>query len=277
VKVLRAQGIKLVVYVDDYLILADSPSELVIAVETVLKVLCQAGFTIHTEKSQLKPSQKVEFLGFVLDLESGMIRVPYQKLRSYKMDLVRLSKLNLASPRRVAATLGRIRSLITALPPVRILTDRLQQFVAEFSRRGWDNPWRLMTRIKDQIQYALKKGINGGYGRDNKNMAYQSLADWLREYIEVDRVKAIEDDKLQKHSEIVSNKTVDLDPRIMYAGVKIGVEKKDEKVVDRSEQRLAWFLSFKDQLSAYELERELDECTHENIKEAIIVELKKRK
>ena len=64
---LRSKGICLVGYIDDILILADSPEELNSAVkETIL--LQSLGFFIHETKSDLEPSQEVKFHACQYDL-----------------------------------------------------------------------------------------------------------------------------------------------------------------------------------------------------------------
>jgi hypothetical protein len=112
----------------------------------------------------------------------------------------------------------------------------------------------------EEIAYALNKGIDGGYGRDNKNLAYQSLADWLTEYMEVERWKAVEEYRIKKHSEVLSEKAVDVAPEIMYQFSR-HITKIDEPVkkVDLKEQRLSFFLSFKDRLTDDQLQKEFKE------------------
>lgn len=112
----------------------------------------------------------------------------------------------------------------------------------------------------EEIAYALNKGIDGGYGRDNKNLAYQSLSDWLTEYMEVERWKAVEENQIKKHSEILSEKTVEIDPSIMYQFSKyVAKIEEPEKKIDLKEQRLSFFLSFKGSLTDEQLKKELNE------------------
>ena len=57
----------LVIYIDDIILFADDPQTLVIFIQRAITLLQSLGFTIHSDKSQLVPSQRVNFLGFILD------------------------------------------------------------------------------------------------------------------------------------------------------------------------------------------------------------------
>ena len=64
---LRDDGVLLVVYIDDIMLLADDPQTLVTYIHKAITLLISLGFTIHEGKSVFVPSQRVSFLGFVLD------------------------------------------------------------------------------------------------------------------------------------------------------------------------------------------------------------------
>ena len=57
----------MIVYLDDILVLGSSPEEGKAHVELIIWILFQLGFVINMEKSQLVPTQKIQFLGFWID------------------------------------------------------------------------------------------------------------------------------------------------------------------------------------------------------------------
>ena len=63
---LRALGYEIVMYIDDTLLLGDTEEECILAVKNACRLLDSLGFTIHPVKSVFKPTQSIEFLGFVL-------------------------------------------------------------------------------------------------------------------------------------------------------------------------------------------------------------------
>ena len=54
-------------YIDDSILLADSPQELIASVQAKITLLDSLGFTINGKKSVFTPTKKCEFLGFVID------------------------------------------------------------------------------------------------------------------------------------------------------------------------------------------------------------------
>ena len=63
VSLLRQQGVKLHVYLDDWLIRADTPEQAQLHAQTTIKVLQFLGWIINFEKSYLTPSQDFQFIG----------------------------------------------------------------------------------------------------------------------------------------------------------------------------------------------------------------------
>ena len=64
---LRSQGLKSVIYIDDSYLQAGSYELGFANIEATVQLLLSLGFTINTEKSVLAPTQRLEFLGFILD------------------------------------------------------------------------------------------------------------------------------------------------------------------------------------------------------------------
>ena len=78
---LRRQGYTLVIYLNDMLIIADSYSECLSALCDTIKLLTDLGFVINVDKSNLTPSQRIEFLGFIFDSTNLSISLPQEKIQ----------------------------------------------------------------------------------------------------------------------------------------------------------------------------------------------------
>ena len=63
VALLRQRGVKLHVYLDDWLIHADTPEQAQLHAQTTISVLQFLGWIINYEKSDLTPSQDFQFIG----------------------------------------------------------------------------------------------------------------------------------------------------------------------------------------------------------------------
>ncbi len=64
---LREQGVRILNYLDDWLILAQSWDQLCEHRDLVLSYLSQLGLQVNWEKSKLSPMQRISFLGMELD------------------------------------------------------------------------------------------------------------------------------------------------------------------------------------------------------------------
>ena len=66
VALLRRSGIRLIIYLDDILFMNQTPTGLQRDMSTAIHLLENLGFVINLTKSQLKPTQTLEFLGFIV-------------------------------------------------------------------------------------------------------------------------------------------------------------------------------------------------------------------
>ena len=80
VSLLRQQGVKLHVYLDDWLIRADTPKEAQLHSQTTIKVLQFLGWIINFEKSDLTPSQDFQFIGMQFNTRRFTV-APLPKMR----------------------------------------------------------------------------------------------------------------------------------------------------------------------------------------------------
>ncbi|XP_074640019.1 uncharacterized protein LOC141911049 [Tubulanus polymorphus] len=139
-KVLQSRGVRLFVYLDDWLIVANSAQECREAMTSVLDLVHQLGFRVNREKSQLTPAQQFTYLGMDFDLRIGKV-FP---------SMVRVAKLQEAvagvstTPRTArywSRLLGSISSMGLVVPLGRLRSRRLQQYWKVFwsqSKGNWE-------------------------------------------------------------------------------------------------------------------------------------------
>ena len=84
--VLRMQGHTSLVYVDDSYLQGDSYERCLKNVNDAIIMLWSLGFIIHSEKSVLKPTQNLIYLGFIINSRL----LPWQK-RKNKIDILSLN------------------------------------------------------------------------------------------------------------------------------------------------------------------------------------------
>ena len=78
------KGIRLVIYLDDMAIISSSRELSLEESAIVIQILESFGFIIIKEKSVLIPSQKIEFLSYVIDSVEMTISLPERKINKLK-------------------------------------------------------------------------------------------------------------------------------------------------------------------------------------------------
>ena len=95
---IRKKGIRLVIYLDDMAIISSSRELSSQEAGIVVQIVESLGFIINKEKSVLFPSQKIVFLGYVID----SVSLPEEKLNKVKEQTLSLSRKPQCSIRELA-------------------------------------------------------------------------------------------------------------------------------------------------------------------------------
>ena len=150
----RGQGVKIVVYLDDGLGAAAGSERALHASNFVQSTLKQAGFVLNTEKSTLKPTQRLKWLGFVVDLAQGQIEVPDDKLVRLLDTLRSLQHASQIPARQLASVIGKLISMGLALGPVcRFMTRSL--YTVLDTREWWSSMLSLTAEAREELDFWL--------------------------------------------------------------------------------------------------------------------------
>ncbi len=148
----RRQGMMVYIYLDDILLVGTTPKQVEKQRDVILRDLEMSGMKVNYEKSTLIPAQSVQHLGFILDFQQGLIRIPPEKLRAVRKDMGKLLVKSHITTRKMAAILGKIRSVLTAMPFLRAFTDELVHFLRQQKHHGWDAVGQIPESLKSQIR-----------------------------------------------------------------------------------------------------------------------------
>ncbi|MEW8548538.1 MAG: reverse transcriptase domain-containing protein [Candidatus Thiodiazotropha sp.] len=96
-----------VVYLDDFLIMADSKEICAAALQCLVQLLRKLGFAIHWGKV-VDPTTKITFLGIELDSLEMTLRLPEGKLQSFYKELHSFLRRKRASKRHLQSLAGRL-------------------------------------------------------------------------------------------------------------------------------------------------------------------------
>ena len=103
---LRSQGVRLIIYLDNILIIASSIETLNRHKTLAISLLECLGFLINYEKSNLTPSQQIVFLGMLVDSASMQFILPEQKAVQIQKECRLLLNTNRPTIRHLSRVLG---------------------------------------------------------------------------------------------------------------------------------------------------------------------------
>ncbi len=125
----------------------------------------------------------------------------------------------------------------------------------------------------EEIVFVLNKGINSGYGQITKNLAYDTISFWLNEYLENDRVDAMEQFQIEKKANLSSTKNVTASNGEMYLNsLYTAPIKKEKKILSADEKRAEFLKVFIGELTDEEIQKTKIELGNVNPISLAIVE-----
>ena len=124
---LRKLGYNVMNYLDDVFICGDTFAECRDVVLATVNLLLKLGFSMHPEKSQLIPVQKIEYLGFLIDsvkMKTSLTKIKQDKLKNLIAEVLNSSKLRI---RDISKVLGSFEAALLAITNGRLYMFYLQK------------------------------------------------------------------------------------------------------------------------------------------------------
>ena len=148
-------GMRMLAYVDDFLVVARSRSLALrcrARVEAVLRLL---GVQRNPTKGWWEPTQRLEHLGLEVDTAAGLFRIPPRKLLELEGQATRLRRQVMMTGRvpvrQLASFVGFAQSVQLACPPARFYLRALHDDLA--ARRSWQDSVRLSRQSLTDLQW----------------------------------------------------------------------------------------------------------------------------
>jgi len=114
---LRHQGMRLIMYLDDMLVMAQSREELENHLSQITSLLELLGFVVNREKSQLVPAQICHYLGFIIDSKEMKIRLSEEKVTQISTACRKIREKRYTSVRELARLIGKMTATLPAVFP----------------------------------------------------------------------------------------------------------------------------------------------------------------
>ena len=126
VSVLRELGIRLIIYIDDILVMAESETLLRDHVAGIIYLLENLGFVINFPKSLLEPTKVIDFLGFLLDSTSMELKLPGDKIKDLRREARTILAADLITALDRSRLLGKMNAVTKAVAMAPLFYRHLQ-------------------------------------------------------------------------------------------------------------------------------------------------------
>mmetsp|Transcript_4131 Transcript_4131/g.11539 ORF Transcript_4131/g.11539 Transcript_4131/m.11539 type:complete len:571 (-) Transcript_4131:436-2148(-) len=154
VATLRRRGIRVLVYVDDLLILHQSRSQARRHAQAVVDYLDSLGFVVSPEKTMRVPEQAFTYLGLTYNTADMTVAAPPEKLRDIRRQARGLLQQDNWTPRQVARLTGKIVFIAPAAMEARLHLQELFSFQRLALKKGsWDTPQEPSDRALQTVRW----------------------------------------------------------------------------------------------------------------------------
>ena len=157
VALLRRAGIRLIIYLDDLLFMHATQEGLREDMATARHLLENLGFVINLEKSVFVPTQKLEFLGFIIHTIDMILVLADDKVKSIKSLCRTLLGQQLVSVRDLSQLIGKLTASIQAVFPAPLHYRHLQHLKNQglAMGSGYDSCLPLSREAREEIGWWL--------------------------------------------------------------------------------------------------------------------------
>ncbi|XP_071137063.1 uncharacterized protein [Mytilus edulis] len=156
---LRRLGVRLIVYLDDILIMNQSNQKILSDLSTVLSILRGLGFLIITNKSVMEPSQTMEFLGYTVNSKLLTLSLPKEKVEKIKNSSKLMLEHKKVSARDLAQLIGQLTATNQAVLPGPLHYRSLQILKTKALHLGghYDHQIQLNEEVQNELHWWVTK------------------------------------------------------------------------------------------------------------------------
>ena len=124
---MRRKRVRLIMYLDDTLVMAQTKESLKEHLSQLALVLQLLGFTLNQQKCVWEPTHGIGFLGFIVDSETQVISLPGDKLSKIQKECRSMSSEDRVTGHQLAQIIGLLLSAIPAILPAPLHYRALQR------------------------------------------------------------------------------------------------------------------------------------------------------
>ena len=122
----RELGMRVIVYIDDILLMAESREKLCDQTLALVYLLECLGFVINSQKTVLEPTQSLVFLGFTVNSTDMELRLPPEKMKKIRAEARKLRGAENVTARSLSRLIGKMQATNEVIPPAPLFYRHLQ-------------------------------------------------------------------------------------------------------------------------------------------------------
>ena len=139
----HARNLRIHQYLDDWLLRSPTEEQCLKDSKSLVKLAQELGWLINFQKSELVPTQNLDFLGYHFDLQNAMVFPTQKKLDRLNIQTVSIRRSLVLTPRKLISLIGTLASLEKTVPLGRLHMRPFQWYL----RSHWKFPQSLDKRI----------------------------------------------------------------------------------------------------------------------------------
>ena len=148
-----SQGVRIHQYLDDWLVRSKDPESCARDVQKLLNLIEKLGWIVNLKKSELKPTQDLEFLGYRFNLPEGLVYPNQKKLDKLRILAVSIFQGLSTTPRKLMSQIGVMAYMEKTVPLGRIHMRPFQWFL----KTNWHCP----QSLDKVVPISVDKGPSG--------------------------------------------------------------------------------------------------------------------
>ena len=149
--ILRKLYMRIIVYLDNFPIIRKTLEEAIVTRDSVIYLLQNLGFIINLKVSVLHPTQRIEFLGMMIDSVEMTVSLPQKKVESISrcQEILPMQEVSIKNLAKLLGTLSSVLAILPASLYTRYM--QRQQFHNLCLKRDYNNKAVVDPLCKEEL------------------------------------------------------------------------------------------------------------------------------
>ena len=155
---LRSQGVRLIIYLDNILLMASTPTLLRSYISLTSHVLTHLGFILNQPKCVLAPRQLLDFLGFLIDSTTMTIALPQSKVEKIRKECWHMRNQQTVTAQRLAHLIDSMTACLPTIAAAPLLyrgLQNLRSLALRPSMTNYDFPVHMSVEAKADLDWWI--------------------------------------------------------------------------------------------------------------------------